>query len=264
LADVTSHARKFNMSQDTNDDQQEIADKLAAFNDRQMTDDNGNLLPEEEETSEESSANSEEKTSEDDTATGENSEEESEEYSQYSDDDSENADAEHAEDDSGKRYVPEKRFKDVYGKMKTYEREIEDLRKSSSGDNARERVFNPSHTENVDKADRLEVELLMDKYPQFNPENTESYSKVLDVTGAEILAANPGMTRLEAAREAVSRGKELSQATRNVKGQAKAIKVSQSDRGVSTSTLRRAEKAVNPDEMSLEEKEQYLRDNNLW
>lgn len=161
------------------------------------------------------------------------------------------------EDESGKKYIPQDRFNKVYGKMKEYERMVQTIQQ------------NPVPTPNqqpvkMDRADQLETELLYSSMPEFNP-TSERYSRELDVLGATIYRANSGgITKIEAARQAKEFLKGLSQKQEVIRNEAKVIKKQQSDSGISSRTTIREDVTPDPDKMSLEEKESYLKANGLW
>lgn len=170
-----------------------------------------------------------------------------------------------AEDDKGRKYIPEDRFKKVYAQLKEAERR---LRNKSE---PQERVVTQASPKMpIDTAASLETELLMAQLPQFNQESPE-YNPVLDEMGAEIYRANfavdkkgnqfPTITKLQAARMALDRAKKLSGAIQQVRSDNRAIKVQQSDSGMA-STTRSTEKPVN--KMSLEEMEAHLKKTGQW
>lgn len=173
-----------------------------------------------------------------------------------------------AEDEEGKKYVPEGRFKEVYAQKKELEREIEKLRKAPT-----QRTESPSTGNiNPDRASLLETELLHQTLPQFNP-NSPEYSEVLDEMGAEIYSASfrfdpktqtamPTITKLEAGRRAMDRAKKLSGVQDKIRNEARIIKTQQSDSGLTSTSRKVVDK--NPDDMSLEEKEEYLRKAGVW
>lgn len=230
-----------------------------------LTGSDGESLPVNE-TQEEDAATSEEKTTEEESATVEKPEESTEEAPKDSGDDSENDDeSQLAEDDSGKRYVPESRFKKVYGQMKEYERRVKEIESSKT---TQERSSNePSESrktpERVDRTDMLEIEMLRTQMPEFDP-SSDSYSRELDELGADIFTANPGISRIEAARRAKERASRITKAFARATSEARAEKSEQSDRGITTRVTSRAASEPDPDSMSLEEKEAYLKEHGAW
>jgi hypothetical protein len=183
----------------------------------------------------------------------------SEASTQEGDDDSK---TELAEDEAGKRYVPEKRFDKVYGKLKQTERELQALKSQS----AQPRVGLPSAQQPnnpIDKTSALETELLFSTMPQFNPESDE-YSEELDSLGAELYKANPGITKVEAARRALLTAKKLAGKVAEVKQEARTVKSLQSDQGITNRVISREAGAVDPGKMSLDELEAHLRKTGQW
>lgn len=173
-----------------------------------------------------------------------------------------------AEDDEGKKYVPEGRFKEVYAQKKELERELNKLKSSPTT-----KASTPNIGEiTPDRAALLETELLHQTLPQFNPSSTD-YSQVLDEMGSEIYQSSfrydsrtgqimPTITKLEAARRAIDRAKKLSGVQDKIRDEARAVKSQQSDSGITQSVRKVVEKK--PEDMSLEEMENYLKKNNGW
>jgi hypothetical protein len=233
--------------------------KLAdALNDHQITDENGEITPEE------NSATPEE-TPVEETATAEKSAETAETVpTATKETENEPELVETAADETGKRYVPENRFKEVYAKMKRSERELEDMRR-----NVQPQQPKVERTEPLNKADALEIELLRSTLPQFNPESTE-YSRDIDELGFSIYESsrdkkgNYTMTRLEAGRKAMTLARNLTSKVVESKTEARTVKAQQSDQGITTRVLKRDQGELDPDKMSLEEKEAWLKANNLW
>lgn len=161
-----------------------------------------------------------------------------------------------AEDETGKRYIPEKRFKDVYAKLKAYERgEIQ-----AQTPAPQPQVAPTPAPANLPKEEAIEVELLAVKYPQFDP-SSEKYDRSLDELGAEIYRANPGITRTEAARRAMSFQKKLAQEVSEERSQARLVKAVQSDQGITNRTQARE---VTSEPETLEEMEAFLKKNGAW
>lgn len=159
-----------------------------------------------------------------------------------------------AVDDSGKRYVPEKRFKDIYGNWKKAERELEQL-KNSAGQPATTPAAKRSSKPNTEEADRvakLETQILRKSLPQFDPYSPE-YSEELDNMGYTILKANPGMTKLEAAEAAIKQAERLAKTTAAVKAEARTVKALQSDQGITNRVMSREPIKKGLDEMNEEE-----------
>lgn len=230
-------------------------DELAAsLNDHQVTDDEGKI--EAEETAQEESA-PQEQTPAEETATEEANPPKEEAESE----DNDQPDlVETAADETGKRYVPEARFKEVYAKWKEAERKKE---------KPFEPPQRPTSAKPADKTDALETELLRSTLPQFNPESKD-YSKEIDEMGYVFYEAsrdakgNHTITRLEAARQALSKAKKITSQVAEVKTEARTVKAQQSDQGITNRVLNRDSAKVDPDKMSLEEKEEWLKSQGLW
>ncbi len=166
------------------------------------------------------------------------------------------------EDEAGKRYVPEDRFKQVYGKMRALERQVQqqpvqpvDLPRAPLPKAIAKRDPNVL---------RLETEVLRQTMPMFDPNNTQAYSPELDELGLKILEANPNMSLLDAGREAIRIAQGLSRKATEARAEARTIKTIQSDSGITTNAGARQPETVDPDKMSLEEKESYLRKIGAW
>lgn len=235
---------------------------VAALDNRQVTDKEGQIK--EEETSEEESAPQNE-TPEEKDETAEKSAE-TEDTSPEVDEESENEPemVETASDETGKRYVPESRFKEVYAKWKAAERS-----KPKEEDRPAQPLQEPIQTVPLDKADALEIELLRSTLPQFNPEN-EDYSRDIDELGFSLYEAakdNTGthtITRIEAARKALKMAKKITSKVADVKLEAKSVKAQQSDQGITNRVLNREGTKLDPSKMTLEEKEEWLKANDQW
>jgi hypothetical protein len=167
-----------------------------------------------------------------------------------------------AEDDSGKRYVPEERFKQVYAKMKDLERKAQTPFVPE--------VIQPSTKQKpIEKQDALEIELLRATVPQFNPESSE-YSREVDELGFHLYEGskdskgNHTMTRIEAGRRALDMAKKITSKVADVKYEARTVKVQQSDQGITNRVSNRGETKVEPDKMSFEEKEAWLKETGNW
>lgn len=166
----------------------------------------------------------------------------------------------HVEDEQGKRYVPEKRFKQVYAKQKELEREIEQLRKPQTTEQKPNIPYSPQAP--IDKTSAIENELLFTQYPQFDPQRNE-YNQNLDAVAASIYTASGGnITKLQAARKALELAKNLQAATNSIKEETKVIKRSVSENPTTRGGQR--DSSVNPDSMSLEQLENYMKANKMW
>jgi len=243
----------------------QLDDLAEALNDRQVTDEEGQIK--EEQTSVEDSATQEEKTVEKD-ATAEKSAETKEESTQETSKESENEPelVETASDETGKRYVPESRFKEIYAKWKDAEREAKS--KKTELPKVSQPVQLPPATP-INKSDALEIELLRTTLPQFNPENPD-YSQDIDELGYSIYEGSKDpkgeytMTRIEAGRKAIQMAKKITSKLAEVKDEARSVKALQSDQGIANRVLTREGTKPDPDKMTLEEKEEWLKANGLW
>lgn len=165
-----------------------------------------------------------------------------------------------ASDETGKRYVPEARFKEVYAKWKTAEREKAKVEPQVQPQPA------PMP---VNKADALEVELLRSTLPQFNPESPD-YSRDIDELGFSFYEGskdnkgNYTITRLDAGRKAISMAKKITSKFADIKLEARTVKAQQSDQGITSRVLNREGTKVDPMKMTLEEKEEWLKANGYW
>lgn len=239
----------------------------AALNGREVTDDEGEVS-EERETFEDESATSEQETLEEESATGENQVDSSETDTRSEDDDDEE---ELAEDESGKKYIPEKRFKSVYAKLKDAERQLEEERQQKQrGQEILEQVSFKGKGKQAKPVEKTPAELKVEalelkmELPQFDPNKPEVYDKNLDDLGFEIYRANPGMTLVQAGRKAIEMASKLAQREQEVKQSAKQVKRQQSDQGITTRVTSRQSTQTNPSKMSLEEMEQYLKETGAW
>lgn len=233
-------------------EEQNFDQLAAAFNNHQVTDGEGQILADD--TATEESADQETNT-EEETVTAEKSEEVEVPQPKKESKTTENAEeAELAEDESGKRYVPEKKFKKTYAEKKQLERELAELKARTNG------VVTqlPSVT-----APDVETELLYVAMPQFNPDS-DQYNKKLDDLGAQIYLANPGITKVEAARRAIKVARELTDDQVQIVAQARTVKALQSDQGITSRVVSRQATSVDPERMTLQEKEAYLKANGLW
>jgi len=233
------------------DDQQD----LAALN-HQITDEEGKIVAEE--TAPEETA-PQEQTPVEAPATAEKSEDEQTPPKEEAKSENEPEMVPTAEDETGKRYVPESRFKEVYAKMKDLER-----RTAMSQEPVRTSGLKPA-----DKADALEIELLRSTLPQFNQENPE-YSREVDelgfalYMGSKDAKGNPTMTRLEAGRKALNMTKKITSNVVAIKTEARSVKAQQSDQGITNRVLNREGTKIDPEKMTLEEKEEWLKAQGSW
>ena len=166
-----------------------------------------------------------------------------------------------AEDETGKRYVPEARFKEVYAKWKDADRRARIVGTTPP--------IEPKRTGPINKQDSLEIELLRSTLPQFNPEHPE-YSRDVDEMGFSIYegSKNPkgeySMTRIEAGRRALSMAKRITSRVAEIKDEARSVKAQQSDHGITTRVVSREGTKLDPEKMSLEEKEDWLKAQGQW
>lgn len=235
-------------------------DVAAALDNHQITDDQGEIP---EETTSEEHSETPEQTPVTEDATAEKSADEQTPPKEEAKSENEPEMVPTAEDETGKRYVPESRFKEVYAKMKDYERRVqappvtETTPKPSVG-------LKPS-----DKADALEIELLRTTLPQFNPESAD-YSRDIDELGYSLYEGskdskgNYTMTRIEAGRRALNLAKKITSKVADVKLEARTVKVQQSDQGITSRVLNRDGVKLDPEKMTLEEKEEWLKANGSW
>lgn len=235
--------------------EQNLADLAAAFGNHQITDDEGQLA--------ETTADQEEATDETNTFEEPATPEKVLDDTSLSQEEEVSDENELAVDEKGKRYIPEKRLKKETAKRREAERRAEELeaRLKQRPDGlqqptvAQPMISNP--TEDV------EIEVLFSKYPQFDYESPE-YSSGLDKLGLEIYRANPGISRLRAAKLAIERAKELTQDSAKIVAEARAVKAQQSDQGITSRVVQRGTSTVQPANMSLEEKEAWLKANGMW
>jgi hypothetical protein len=225
-------------------------DMVAAMENHQVTDDQGQLLSdgasEEQQPTvpnEPESAPSE-KTTESEEATTKEAETEE--------------DPNIAEDDRGRKYVPEKRFKEVYAKQKKLERELEEVRK------AKELPSSLIPSQPIDRNAQLENELLFTKMPEFDPQG-DNYNAELDQVAANIYLAKQGsITKLEAARQARKLASKITEQVAGIRSDANAVKREQADSGITSRVTSRASAQPDFDKMSLDDMEAYMKSNGQW
>lgn len=242
---------------------------VAALNGHEVTNDEGQV----EETTSIGDTTAEEQIPVEETAPAEKPAEPTESEPKADDDDSENT---LAEDETGKRYVPEGRFKKVYGKAKELERKLasyEALLQSMPQPAVSETKTKPKTNEtpisSPTKADVLELRMTL---PQFDPKPDEygnptnpGYSQTLDALGYKIWKSNPDMSLVEAGREALRYAKELSKAQMESQNEARRVKSLNSDQGITSRVLNRGEQSSAPStNASLEELEAYMKASGEW
>jgi len=233
---------------------------VAALDNHQVTDDEGNIA---EDTAAESTPENETTASE--TETAEKSAE-SEDSTPVETDETETGPdlVPTAEDETGQRYVPEKRFKEVYAKWKEEQRKNKTLPVMPQMLQTSQAPKAP-----VEKTDALEIEMLRSTMPQFNPESPD-YSQEIDELGFSLYEASKDakgrytMTRLDAGRKALRMAKQITSKVADVKTEARIVKAQQSDQGITNRVLNRKASQTPPEKMSLEEKEAWLKANGEW
>ena len=232
-----------------------FSEMAAALNDHQVTDDEGKVA---EETAIEETATQEINTDDESASAVKPAEPEITEPKA----DDEGTETQLAEDESGKRYVPEGRFKKVYGEKKALEREIESLKNQSQ---VIKPTNQPTQQVNLDKSSQLETELLYATLPQFDP-NSDQHDAELDDLAVAIYQANPGITKIEAARRAIAKAKALTKDQVKIVAEARSVKTQQSDQGITSRVSNRpsTDSGVPGADASLEEMEAYLRKTGEW
>lgn len=229
-----------------------------ALNDHQVTDDEGALMPE---TTDIESTTTQEENTVEDTASSEKS---AETEATAPKAEAEETEPNFAEDEAGRRYVPEKRFKEVYAKQKELERELAKAKSQPAAATPNVSAQAPLPSQGVDKSTALELELLKTTLPQFNPDSAD-YDPELDRLGAQIYNANPGITMVEAGRRALATAKALTRKQAQVVAEARAVKSQQSDQGTAGRVRSKGEaETPDPNKMSLDEMEEWLKSNGQW
>ncbi len=229
----------------------------AALNGHSITDQEGEIA---EDTASEESATQETNT-DFDTAPSEKTAEEEFAPSQDAD---ESDETNLAVDDSGKRYIPEKRFKKTYAEKKQLERENEALKALVTSTIPAGNNNQPASTQTSSNPDldRLELKMVFKEYPQFNP-NSDDYSPEIDKLAGNLRRAN-NLSVSEAAEEAMKMVKKFTSDQVQVAREARTVKALQSDQGITSRVTNRQPSTVDFDSLSLEQKEQYLKDNGQW
>lgn len=236
-------------------EEQNLSDLAAAFGNHQITDDEGKLA--------ETTADQEEATDETNTFEETATPEKVLEDTTVSQDEEVTDEEELAVDDKGKRYIPEKRLKKETAKRREAERRAEELEaklKQRPDGLAQPTIPQPIIS---DSTDDVVTEVLFSKYPQFDPESPE-YSPGLDKLGLEVFRANPGISKLKAAKLAIERARELTQDSAKIVAEARAVKAQQSDQGITSRVVQRGATKVSPENMSMEQKEAWLKANGMW
>lgn len=227
---------------------------MQAFNDHQVTDEDGNIA--ETETATDSSP--EDQTTVDETTPVETPPRSETKAPEAQDSDEETP----VVDETGQRYVPESRFKEIYAKQKQQERELEALRMQ-----APVRTTAPKQKSvpvSDQKTAALENELLFATLPQFD-DQSDKYDADLDSLAVDIYKSNQGqITKIQAARLAIQRAAKLSRKVGEVRQEARTVKTLQSDQGITSRVVSRESANVDVNKMSLKEHEAYLRKNGMW
>lgn len=235
-----------------------IADLAATLDGHQVTNEEGNI--EETTSSTDQTADPAQNTTEEEST--QSTEKSAESKTEVTHTEEEETEPNAVEDESGKRYVPEKRFKEVYAKAKEAERKYKDMEAQMLLNPQARQPQQQVASAPVAKEDLLEIEILKGKLPQFDQDSPE-YSEELDTIGSEIYRANPGITRIEAAKRAIKFAENIAAKVSNTKLEARVVKTLQSDQGL-TSRVGREPSTPNTDNMSEKEMEVYLKANGLW
>ena len=247
-------------------------DDLAQAMNRQVTDDDGQIV-EENETPQEESPALEEKTTAEEDAQAEKPAESEGTDTQTAPKEDEIDKVELASDETGKRYVPETRFDKVYGQKKAAERENEQLKHRIQ--ELESQGYTPKQAKQIankpiDQTTQLEIELLRATLPQFNP-GSPDYSQELDQMGWKNYLAsrddkgNFTITRIEAARQALEDAKKIQSKVARVEEEARSVKSQQSDQGITSRVSSKgAATDVPGDNASPEEMEGWLKAHGQW
>lgn len=229
---------------------------LEAVLNKQITDDEGQL-EQEETTFFEEPATQEEKQVDDSTQEVNPADEEVQEPKP----ETESEETQLVEDEEGKKYVPEKRFKEVYKKRKEAERRASELEAQLKAVTS-QYIEQPMTQVSRDKADALEVELLFSKYPQFDPTNPD-YDQDVDDLAADLYVAGKARTKIEAAKMALEKVKVLSSKSLSIKDEARTIKKMMAE-SVTSKGGARTEAQPDLDKMSVTELETYMKAKGEW
>lgn len=245
-----------------------LRELAAALNEREITDANGQITGETD-TPDETTADSEPTTTEEATEPAEKPIDDTEAAPLADDVPDED---QHAVDETGKRYVPEARFKKETAKFRETERKLKALEAQLAQGNALLQNVDTTKTgaaselpapvaPSYSKADILELKM---ELPQFDPNKAE-YDPAVDALGYELLKADPLLTPLEAGKKALKMSREFGKREADARVAARTVKTVQSDTGI---TSRRSSGTdatrVDPNSMTLEEKEQFLKEQGLW
>ena len=239
-----------------------IDDLAAAMDNHQITDEQGQIIADD--TAKEEPAPQEQTTVEEGATAEKSVDTEVASPEETKESENEPEMVETASDETGKRYVPESRFKEVYAKWKEAQRQ------------ASEKVAlpvalpqAPTPARPVDRVNALESELLKSTLPQFNPDSPD-YDRELDELGWNLYEAskdksgNYTVTQLEAGRKAIQMANKITSKVADVKLEAKSVKAQQSDQGITNRVLNREGTQPDPEKMTLEEKEEWLKATGNW
>ncbi len=234
-------------------EEENLQQLMQAFNDHQITDEEGNLSKEETETSVADSSPQDETTETETPEVEDNTD-------QASEADDQTPEPEVGVDDTGKRYVPQKRFDKVYGEKKALERENQALKQKVQ---VNAPMHPPASPQTPQSQGSLENDLLFATLPQFDPDS-DDYDPDLDDMAATIYKANPGITKIQAAKQAIKKVKSLASKEIAVKSEARKVKALQADQGITSRNVSRGSQVVDPEKMTLAEKEAWLKQTGNW
>jgi hypothetical protein len=248
-------------------------DELAQSLDRQITDDEGQPI-EENDTPLEDQPALEQQTTEDEDAQAEKPAESEVPGIPTGTEEDEINKVELASDETGKRYVPETRFDKVYGQKKAAERRAEEaerrVRELESQGYTPKQAKNIANTQ-INKIDQVESELLRATLPQLNPENPD-YSREIDEMAFDIYNSkanldakgNHYLTMVEAGRRAIARAKKISSNIAKEVAETRSVKSQQSDQGITSRVTSRGTSDVPGEDASPEEMESWLKAHGQW
>lgn len=166
-------------------------------------------------------------------------------------------DPDEAEDEQGRKYVPLKRLDKVWRQKKDLERELAALRQTVSTETPKAPVA-------LDRTQALEMEILFDKHPEFDPTDSR-YSVELDTLAGRLVKANPSLSPLQAAREAKQFAKQIGDKRAGIQSESIMVKRTVSDNGM----VGRPQKVSSTPDIdiataSAEDMERYLKQTGNW
>lgn len=244
-------------------EEQNLQELAALFNEHQITGEDGKLNTEAEVAPSEITAAQETETSEEQTPPAEKPQEVEAAPTQEAAADDQN---ELGVDDSGKRYVPESRLKKETAKFRETERELKALKATLDQGNALLQTAKkgkdslPEPQRIVDKADILELKLTK---PQFNPQSPD-YNPELDEMAGKIFKATPSLSIMEAAAEAEKYANAIAQRVSTAKTEARQVKALQADQGIAGKGGQRSDTSIDPNTMTDQQLEAWLKANGQW